>query len=595
MSVSSWIDVNNLLNKRNVAAGLIGLLSFFSLSAIIKAVRKSMRTSRLEDVRKKTRSARDSKIDRFLYEHKHEVSKEKQMKILEVDVTELVKMIKSKKVTCEEVFITYAVRAGTVGKDLNLIAYVDFENGLKLAKEADKDIREGKELGALHGVPVSFYEQISIKGLLTTCGYTNYSNNINSQDSLIVRLLKKEGAIPFVKSNVPQGFFALEASNYLWGNAKNPWNTLRTTGGSNGGEAGLVAARCSPFGIGSDLFGSLRIPSSFCGVYGFKPTSSRTSTQGSILYKGSNFSEFNTFSSSYGPICRSMEDVLLISRNLLGKFEADVYVDNKAFDEDTYSSVIDNNNRPVRIGFFKDILDLPSSPAVKDTLDDLITFLKTNGYHLIEFPIDKFEEFIQVGMALLMNSDFTSLINRELNEEPMEEYHKNLSHLTTSSNLGLTFCSAFKSMTGNLREAKFISNFKNMSRGEYIDANRRYAELRSEFIKYWQENKFDAIISPVFPTTALEFGQMHKLLPYNHFAYIYNFADLPAVAVPIKMNKNTTYTDTYNDSLSEVIKSNMKTSDELPVSIQVGALPGRDEWVLRLAKEIDYFYKVPSS
>ncbi len=85
---------------------------------------------------------------------------------------------------------------------------------------------------------------------------------------------------------------ALEASNEIWGNSKNPWNTNKSAGGSNGGEGGLISARCSPVGIGGDLFGSLRIPANFCGLYGLRPTGARNSKAGAFLFNGSNFFGF---------------------------------------------------------------------------------------------------------------------------------------------------------------------------------------------------------------------------------------------------------------------------------------------------------------
>lgn len=83
--------------------------------------------------------------------------------------------------------------------------------------------------------------------------------------------------IPFVQTNVPQFGMALETGNYLWGRAKNPWNTDRAVGGSSGGEGGMISARCSVLGVGSDIGGSIRIPSEHCGVFGLKPNSKRIS------------------------------------------------------------------------------------------------------------------------------------------------------------------------------------------------------------------------------------------------------------------------------------------------------------------------------
>ena len=132
-----------------------------------------------------------------------------------------------------------------------------------------------ESLPVLKGVPVSIKDHITVKNIPNTLGFTSLTNNKKNFDSLIVKVLISQGAIPFVSSNIPQGIFNIDSSNSLWGKAENPWNRTKVVGGSSGGEAALVASRSSPFGIGSDVGGSIRIPSTFCGVYGFKPTSLR--------------------------------------------------------------------------------------------------------------------------------------------------------------------------------------------------------------------------------------------------------------------------------------------------------------------------------
>jgi Asp-tRNA(Asn)/Glu-tRNA(Gln) amidotransferase A subunit family amidase len=130
-----------------------------------------------------------------------------------------------------------------------------------------------------------------------------------------------------------------------------------------------------------------------------------------------------------------------------------------------------------------------------------------------------------------------------------------------------------------------------MSKSDFIDANIKFAESKAQFIDFIRENKFDALLSPVFPTTALEFGVSHKLLPYNNMSFIHNIADLPSVVIPVKLNKNLVYNDTRHDALSEIARRNMITSENMPIAVQIATLPGQDEWVLRLAKEIDYFFR----
>jgi fatty acid amide hydrolase len=116
--------------------------------------------------------------------------------------------------------------------------------------------------------------------------------------------------IPFTKSNVPQLAMIYDCYNYLWSRGLNPWNQLRSIGGSSGGEGGLVAARCSPVGIGSDVGGSIRIPAEFCGVYGLKPSDFRLSNNYSTEFTPT-FQGMDTLHVVIGPLSNSVEGLAL--------------------------------------------------------------------------------------------------------------------------------------------------------------------------------------------------------------------------------------------------------------------------------------------
>jgi fatty acid amide hydrolase len=113
----------------------------------------------------------------------------------------------------------------------------------------------------MYGIPISLKDTIYLKGMSSTAGTTIRHRIIESEDGLYASVLRKGGLIPFVKSNLAQLVMTYESTNHLFGRARNPGNQKRTTGGSSGGEGGLIASRCSVVGIGSDVGGSIRIPS----------------------------------------------------------------------------------------------------------------------------------------------------------------------------------------------------------------------------------------------------------------------------------------------------------------------------------------------
>ncbi|CDW91491.1 amidase family protein [Stylonychia lemnae] len=142
---------------------------------------------------------------------------------------------------------------------------------------AEKDIlmqkaRQTKDftlIGAFHGIPFSFKDQIQIKGVASTVGCSFLTNNIDQEDANIVKVIRQEGGIPFVKSNVPQMTLSLHTDNPIFGQAQNPYDETRNTGGSSGGEGGLLAARCSPIGIGTDILGSLARLRTSCEIWAY--------------------------------------------------------------------------------------------------------------------------------------------------------------------------------------------------------------------------------------------------------------------------------------------------------------------------------------
>ena len=136
----------------------------------------------------------------------------------------------------------------------------------------------------LHGIPFSVKEQYSMRGLVSTVGMA-FLHKKREHDSPCLVPLFKAGMIPIVRGNLPQAALSIHSDNYIWGCAQNPHDNSRSCGGSSGGDAALVAARCVPISIGSDVGGSIRIPAHFNGVTGFKPTQGRLTISKSFAAK----------------------------------------------------------------------------------------------------------------------------------------------------------------------------------------------------------------------------------------------------------------------------------------------------------------------
>lgn len=157
---------------------------------------------------------------------------------------------------------------------------------------------------------MSVKDSIIQKGFLCTVGLAHLCDQVMDEDSVNVTLFLKAGAIPIVRGNMPQSAFNIHSLNLVWGEALNPYDRTRSAGGSSGGDAGLVSSGCVPFALGGDIGGSIRIPCSFCGIYGFKPTSTRCSSHGLTLGLRKRFTLRSYIRSTVGPIALSVEDLI---------------------------------------------------------------------------------------------------------------------------------------------------------------------------------------------------------------------------------------------------------------------------------------------
>ncbi|MFD1066463.1 amidase [Oceanobacillus locisalsi] len=200
--------------------------------------------------------------------------------ILKMDATSIASAIKKKQLTSVEAVTAFIEQIKAVNPSINAVVEDRFAKALQEAQEADHLLQNQTPSGKLHGVPISIKECFHVKGMKTTGGLEHRQDLIYQEDAEVVRLLKKEGAIILGKTNTPALCFCQETDNKLYGRTNNPWNLNKTAGGSSGGEGALLAAGGAPVGIGSDIGGSIRFPSHFNGVIGFKPGKDTVSTEG---------------------------------------------------------------------------------------------------------------------------------------------------------------------------------------------------------------------------------------------------------------------------------------------------------------------------
>jgi aspartyl-tRNA(Asn)/glutamyl-tRNA(Gln) amidotransferase subunit A len=196
------------------------------------------------------------------------------------DATELAEKIRSKTLSPVEVMRAHLERIEAINAKINAVVTLA-DDALEQAQKAEDAIARGEIHGPLHGVPFTAKDCFDSQGLRTTRGSLIFADLVPATDSTAVRRLKEAGGILIGKTNLPEFALRAETFNKVFDRTLNPWNLERTPGGSSGGEAAAISAGLSPLGIGTDLGGSNRLPSHYCGIVGFKPTHGRIPLTGS--------------------------------------------------------------------------------------------------------------------------------------------------------------------------------------------------------------------------------------------------------------------------------------------------------------------------
>lgn len=234
-----------------------------------------------------------------------------------MSATQLASLIASGTVSSQEAVKAYLKRLEQVNPQLN--AVVQFaKKPLEEARSADLKRQRGGPIGPLHGVPFTIKDNIQTAGIVTTCGMPELEGYIPPKDATVVQRLKDAGGILLGKTNVPEFCLFNDTRNKIYGRTVNPHDNSRVTGGSSGGEAAIIASCGSAFGIGTDIGGSIRGPSHYCGIAGIKPTAGIVSDDGIL----NCFPPANWGWNSTGPMARYVEDLGLVLNVIADRFDS---------------------------------------------------------------------------------------------------------------------------------------------------------------------------------------------------------------------------------------------------------------------------------
>lgn len=294
------------------------------------------------------------------------------MDITSLTAIEMREKLKNKEISCREIVKAHLDRIEKLEPEINAFITVSKEEALEAADRVDEKIRNNEELGILAGIPIGIKDNISTKGIRTTCASKILENYIPPFDATIVERIKEEDGIILGKTNMDEFAMGASTESSYFGITKNPIDTTRIPGGSSGGSAAAVKAQEVALALGTDTGGSIREPASYCGIVGIKPSYGLVSRYGVV-------SMANSLDQA-GPFGRNVLDATLLLQAIAGHDEKDsTSMDLEVVD---YLKHVEDHVKGMKIGIIKEYMD--ADEKVKEKVLNAIKVFEDLGFEIEE-------------------------------------------------------------------------------------------------------------------------------------------------------------------------------------------------------------------
>jgi amidase len=305
---------------------------------------------------------------------------------------DLAQMIRDREVSSEEVVRAHLAWIEAVNPALNAVVHLVAEQAMSQARDADSALARGELKGPLHGVPMTLKDSWDTSGVVSTGGTKGRTNFIPKEDATVVARLKAAGAILMGKTNTSELTLSFETVNLVYGRTHNPYDLSRSPGGSSGGAAAIVASGGSPFDIGSDYAGSVRLPANFCGIAGIKPTSGRVPRTGHITPYALGATDAYQ---QIGPLARTVADLGLLMPIIAGPDWQDPAIVPMPWND---PATVDMKR--LRVVFFTDNGAATPTPEIIQTVKDVALTLEDHVQMVEEKRPARLEETWSLWLGL---------------------------------------------------------------------------------------------------------------------------------------------------------------------------------------------------
>jgi aspartyl-tRNA(Asn)/glutamyl-tRNA(Gln) amidotransferase subunit A len=465
-------------------------------------------------------------------------------------IKHLSKLIASREISCLEVVDATIERIEKLNPKLNAFITVLDESARRQAKHADSLIKQGKYLGPLHGIPISLKDIIYIKGVRSSSGSKILADFIPDYDSTVTRKLRMAGAIIVGTNNLHEFASGITGINPHYGPSKNPWDLARMSGGSSGGSGVAVSSRMSLASIGTDTSGSIRVPSSLCGIFGLKPTYGRVSKYGVMPLAPSI--------DHVGPLARSAWDIAALLQIIAGYDKMDpssVKVPVPDYLKEISSSQTRNSNdgcsKKFKIGipkqFFFDMIE----PKVMEIFREFVDRLHGCGITTTSnIDLDGTDKIFETWRAIRLGE--SAATHDEWMVSRPQDYGKDV--------------------------IRMLEKGLEITAVHYINALHKWRqEIKDAFLKSMSE--YDALLVPttIIPAPFLDQKEVNiegktieVYLSLNRLTTVFDITGLPTLNIPAGL-----------------------VDSKLPVGVQLVGRPFDESRILKIAYTYEQHYDLP--
>ncbi len=416
--------------------------------------------------------------------------------------------------------------------DLNAFITVMEESALDAARRADAELQAGTDRGPLHGIPVAVKDMYCTKSVRTTDGSKLFEDHVPDRDAAVVEKLRAAGAVLVGKTNMHELAYGITSGNPHFGAVRNPWNTECIPGGSSGGSGAAVAAGLVFMAMGSDTGGSIRIPASFCGTVGLKPTFGRVSRYGTMPLD---------FSLDHmGPLTRSVRDAAVTLNALAGIDPRDD--SSSAEPVEDYQPGAGVEVRGLRVGIPENFYLERTDPEVAEAVQRMARTAESRGARVVRVRVPEMQAVNTVGRVILL-AEASAVM------EP---------HLGKRELFG-------RDVLALLDQGRFLPAT------DYVNAQRLRRAMRDEFHRVWKS--VDCLFTPATPTPAPKIGQdkvnlggeaEDVRLATTRLVRAINVLGVPALSIPAGVS-----------------------SAGLPLGLQIVGAPFREALLLRVGAALE--------